>query len=72
MSDRPDQQGAGGVPRRGEAAWKAAKDRVAERNTAARKAGMQQRQEQERRANDRRRAADVRESADLHARSGAR
>jgi hypothetical protein len=33
------------VPKRGEAAWKAVKEGVAERNAAAKKAGQQERRE---------------------------
>jgi hypothetical protein len=47
------------VPKRGEAAWKAMKDGVAERNEAAKKAAKQERKEHLQNADDLRRAAGV-------------
>jgi hypothetical protein len=71
MSDgTPDQ--VEGVSVRGDAAWKAAKEGVAERNARARKAGREQRQADDKRAADRRRAADVLEMAELGRRSDRR
>jgi hypothetical protein len=50
---------------RGEAAWKAAKERVEERNAQARKAGKAVRQAQDQKAAERRLARDLRERAAL-------
>ncbi len=50
---------------RGEAAWKEARERVAERNQAARKAGKQRRDAYERQRSQARRAADERREAKL-------
>jgi hypothetical protein len=58
--------------RRGEAAWKADRAAVDERNEQARKAGRQERKEQERRASELRRAADLREQAEIESRFGSR
>jgi hypothetical protein len=71
MSDGTTDQEAGGS-NRGEAAWKAAKDAVAERNARARKVGREQRQAEDKRAADRRRAADLVEITELGRRSGRR
>jgi hypothetical protein len=49
--------------KRGEAAWKAAKERVAERNAQARKAGKQRREVYERQRAEARRQAERREIA---------
>ena len=48
------------APKRGEAAWKAVKEGVAERNQQARKAGRQEREAYERQQHDRRRKAELR------------
>jgi len=69
MSDRTKAE-AGKVPKRGEAAWKAAKDSIADRNEAARKAGMKQRQAEEGKKMEMRRAADQRERNELGGTSG--
>jgi hypothetical protein len=61
MSDQTDQQPDEGSKKRGDAAWKAARERVAERNDQARKAGKQQRQAYERQKADARRAAERRQ-----------
>jgi hypothetical protein len=50
---------------RGEAAWLAAKEEVAQRNAAVRKAGKAERQATERRREDERRAAEVGRAAAL-------
>jgi hypothetical protein len=60
-----DSTGHQAEPKRGEAAWKAAKERIEERNQQARKVGRQQRQAAERQMAERRRAAEVREAAQL-------
>jgi hypothetical protein len=51
--------------KRGEAAWKEAKERVAERNMKARKAGKQRREAEERRQAEARQAAEQRRMAAL-------
>jgi hypothetical protein len=68
MSNANDRQGDSPPPR-GEAAWKARKDDVAARNAQARKAGKQQRQEQDDQKARQRRDADRVEMADLVERS---
>ena len=62
-----DQAGEGSA-KRGEAAWKAARERVAERNDQARKAGKQRRQAYERQKADARRAAERRQTEQVLAR----
>ena len=52
-------------PLRGDAAWRAAKARVAEHNEAAYKRGREQRAAQDQMAADKRRAADKAESERL-------
>lgn len=52
-------------PKRGEAAWKAQKERIAARNDEARKAAKQVREAHERQEAARRKAADRRERASL-------
>jgi hypothetical protein len=59
MSDDREHQEEQGTSRRGEAAWKAATERVAARNEQARKAGKQQRQAYERGRDEQRRAAEL-------------
>ena len=59
MSEEADQQPRPG--KRGEAAWKAAREAVAERNEQTRKAGKKQREEYERHKADERRAAERRQ-----------
>jgi len=54
---------------RGEAAWKEATDRVASRNSEARKLGKQQREAYERGREDARRAAAAKRHAELLKRS---
>ena len=58
--------------RRGEAAWKADRDAVADRNDAARKAGRDERRAAEQRADEARRAADLRERAAVAGKGGGR
>jgi hypothetical protein len=60
-----DSTGDQAEPKRGEAAWKAAKEAVEERNQQARKVGREQRQAGERVIAERRRAAALREAAEL-------
>jgi hypothetical protein len=62
MSDSPDNQEQ--TPSlRGDAAWRDAKDRVAERNAAATKAGKAEREEFERAKEAQRQGAESREMA---------
>ena len=58
MSDQADKPA-----KRGEAAWKEAKEKVAERNAQARKAGKQQRQDYERGKAEERQKAERRQMA---------
>lgn len=60
MSDK----GAGKSGSRGEAAWREARDRVAERNEEARKAGRKKRAEKDRERMVERRAAENRDMAE--------
>ena len=50
---------------RGEAAWKEAKERIAERNEKARKAGKQEREAYESERSKARRAAELRRMGDV-------
>jgi hypothetical protein len=68
MSSEADEHQDGPAAKRGEAAWKEAKERVAERNQQARKAGKQRREAYERGQDDARRAAEGRRNARLLAR----
>jgi hypothetical protein len=61
MSDQPDQA----PKKRGEAAWKAAKEQVAERNAAVRKEGKQLREAEERKKIEARRELELRQMAQL-------
>ena len=65
MSDEKQDQAAGTGSARGEAAWKEARERVADRNAKARKAGREQRETYEREKVDARRAAERRQLAEL-------
>jgi hypothetical protein len=56
------------VPKRGEAAWKAVKEGVAERNEAAKKAAKQERKDHLQNADDLRRAAGVKRQANVRPR----
>ena len=63
MSDQVN-DGQTVAPKRGEAAWKEAKDRIAERNEQARKAGRQRREAKERLRRVELRAAQQRDMAE--------
>lgn len=65
MSDSTQDPGSGGSSRRGEVAWKAAKEAVAARNAEARKAGKRQREETDQQAARNRADAHRREMAEL-------
>jgi hypothetical protein len=65
MTDQADQPEQGATSNRGEAAWKAAKDRVAERNEQARKAGKQRREAYERQRHEARQAHERRQMAEV-------
>jgi hypothetical protein len=62
MSEKEDAQQPS---KRGEAAWKADRERIAARNDEARKAGRQRRDDYERQRAEARHAADVRRRAAL-------
>jgi hypothetical protein len=66
-TDKEQGQSEEGPPSsaRGEAAWRAATERVAERNKAARKGGKQRREAYERQRDDSRRAAERERHAKL-------
>ncbi len=65
MGDTSKRQPAAEPPKRGEAAWRAAKDAVASRNERAYKLGRERRQREYEEYAANRRAADVRERAEL-------
>ena len=65
MSDTSKRQPAAETPKRGDAAWKAAKEAIASRNDQARKLGRERRQRQYEEHQAARRAADLRERAEL-------
>ncbi|MGH2946873.1 MAG: hypothetical protein ACRDPC_11530 [Solirubrobacteraceae bacterium] len=65
MSDTSKRQPVADTPKRGEAAWKAAKEAIASRNDQARKLGRARRQKQYEEHDAQRRAADRRERAEL-------
>jgi hypothetical protein len=65
MSDTSRQQPVAATPKRGEAAWRAAKEAVASRNERAYKVGRERRQREYEEHAARRRAADLRERAEL-------
>jgi hypothetical protein len=65
MSDTSKRQPVAGTPKRGDAAWRAAKDAVARRNEQAHKVGRERRQRQYEELAAERRAADLRERAEL-------
>jgi hypothetical protein len=69
MNEQDEQQPAG---RRGEAAWKQERERIAARNDQARKEGKRRREEYERSRQDARREADARRRAQLLKKSGPR
>ena len=68
MSDQTD----GGPSKRGEAAWKEAKERVAERNVQARKAAKQRREASDRQRDEARRVAEQKRMAQVLARHQSR
>ena len=65
MSDTSKRQPAPETPKRGEAAWRAAKEAVASRNERAYKLGRERRQREYEEFAAQRRAADARERAEL-------
>ena len=65
MSEQPEPKQQQPVSKRGEAAWKETKDRIAERNVQARKAGKQRREAQELQREETRRAAEQRRMIEL-------
>jgi hypothetical protein len=65
VSTQADNQPDGKPLKRGEAAWQEAKERIAERNKQARKAGKQRRAAYESQQEEARRAAESRRSARL-------
>jgi hypothetical protein len=71
VSDKAEPQQEGPPSKRGEAAWKENRDRIAERNDAARKAGKQRRETYEQARAEARRAADARRRTELLKRSKA-
>jgi hypothetical protein len=65
MTDQPGDQEERVSSARGEAAWKAAKERVAERNEQVRKSGKQRREAFEREKAQARAASERRQMAEL-------
>jgi hypothetical protein len=65
MSGTSKRQPVAETPKRGEAAWRAARDAVADRNEQARKLGRARRERQYVEHAAERRAADVRERAEI-------
>ena len=65
MSGTSKRQPVAETPKRGEAAWRAARDAVANRNEQARKLGRARREKQYAEHAAERRAADVRERAEI-------
>jgi hypothetical protein len=65
VSEQPESQQQKSASKRGEAAWKETKDRIAERNVQARKAGKQRREAQELQREETRRAAEQRRMIEL-------
>jgi hypothetical protein len=65
VADQAEHREDGAVAKRGEAKWKEAKERVAERNSQARKAGKQRREAYERQRAEVRRVAERRQMAEL-------
>jgi hypothetical protein len=65
MSDTSKPQPVPATPKRGEAAWKAAKEAVASRNERAYRLGRERRQRESDEYASKRRAADMRERAEL-------
>ena len=71
MSTEPDQPKKAPA-KRGEAAWKEEKERIAERNAQVRKAGREQREEYERGQSEARHAREVRQMTDLLGKQGSK
>jgi hypothetical protein len=69
MSDETKRQAPAETPKRGDAAWRAAKEAIASRNDQARKLGRERRQRKYDQQSAALRAADVRERAELSKRS---
>jgi hypothetical protein len=65
MTDQTDHQEKQAPSKRGEAAWKEAKERIAERNDRARKEGKQRREAYERQQAEARRTVERRQMAEL-------
>jgi hypothetical protein len=65
MSDTSKRQPAAQTPKRGEAAWRAAKEAIAARNERASKVARERRHREYEEQAAMRRAADVRERAEL-------
>jgi hypothetical protein len=65
VSDSADHDDGQRSSARGEAAWKADMERIAERNRAARKGGKERREAYERQREDSRRTAETRRQAGL-------
>jgi hypothetical protein len=65
MSDKSKRQPAAETPKRGDAAWRAAKEEVASRNERAYKVGRERRQRKYEEHVARLRADDARERAEL-------
>ena len=65
MSDQPDQGQDQGSSHRGEAVWRAEKERVAERNRQVKKAAKEQRQQYEQAQIAARREAELLRAAEL-------
>lgn len=65
MPDQADQPDERATPKRGEAAWKEARERIAARNDQARKAGQARRAAYEREKDESRRLLERRQMAEL-------
>ena len=70
MNDQADQGGDQPSGKRGEAAWKETRERIAERNARARKAGIAQREAYEREKETARRVRERQQMAALRGKSG--
>ena len=69
MTEQSGGSETGPAPKRGEAAWKDAKESIAKRNDEARKRGKAERQTKERKAAERRYAVEKRQAAELESKS---
>ncbi len=65
MKDSSKQEPVVAAPKRGEAAWRAAKEAIATRNEQARKSGRERRQREHDKFHADRRVAELRERAEL-------